>query len=164
MFELTVREVEVNGVTYNVPTHVSRAESKRCRGWQVRIKAKAINKFFSDINYRNDPGESLFAAIVFADKKRVMPRSWMSDKGSIKQVILEVDGLPHYYIEARSPKAGVAPKRFYVGTLSTMTEERERKAFNAALKARKAIMKAHLEEQKARYEQSARNLKQYYLL
>lgn len=133
-----LREVEVAGYIYQVPRHIVRLPV----GWQVRFEGSA---YFGDWTH-GGVAESLEAACAHLVKtwrpipkntSRNQERSDAAIGPGIRYVVRDhKNGSEHWYIEATPPWRGT-PKRFYIGTDTTMTDARENEAIKAARAQRK---------------------------
>lgn len=100
-------------------------------GWQVRWSAgpghpssKKVTKFFSDSRH-GGVLPALDAAAAHLESCYAGKRSQCRTDAGIRVVhILNKRDFEEVYVEASHPEYGRSPRRFYVGTANTATEER----------------------------------------
>lgn len=142
MIEVRVREQVVDGVTFLVPTNVSRAEGERVKGWQVRFKSSpSSNRYFGDSAFRDDPQLSLNAAAKYANQVRPFTAVASTLEAGMRWTWKH----QHLYLECSPFKARAAAKRLYAGTVKTTSESRQAQVWARGLELRAQMMSAHAE-------------------
>jgi hypothetical protein len=151
-----------------VPRHIVRIDIDKpglagTHGWQVRFGRPW--RFFSDAkrSRRRSPHRSLEDAInhlaiiytIPAPRVRATPtarRANIVKEAGIRLVERKKQGrnVVELYVKAMSPKRGTLPRRFYVGTAATVSEERMNAAIVKARQARADMVREHLQAQRER--------------
>lgn len=132
-------------------------------GWQVRYRG--LNAFFSDSRFgrKGSPVLALAAAKDYLAGVYQGPNARIRNKPAASKKNQELEAgiremrtkkpnrnVAEVYIEALSPRHGVSPRRFYVGTEGTVTPLRYSLALAQARLARQAMVREHLAEQARR--------------
>ncbi len=152
--------------SYRVPRYISRVDIDEqglagTHGWQVRYD-REHSKFFSDSTHgkRHTPRASLDGAIEYLAGIYRGPRSRLrrtptcrktpgliQDHGiRMVEMIVRKDKVPQYYVEVMAPTRRFNPKRYYVGTVNTITPERIERALVKARKQRKVMEQEYLKQ------------------
>lgn len=137
--------VTAAGNTFDVPVNVSRVDTDRWHGWQVRIKRSVpepseLRKWFGDTE-EGYIGEAsgLLKAKLWANKNRTPKMELINPDAGINLVIRPGNSNLYIYLDARSPDPKVPRKSFYVGSFDSATEA----SYQAALlkaRAYRAVM------------------------
>lgn len=147
---------------FHVPMYIVRCDSLKTNGsathgWQVRYSG---SKFFSDSVYDarfKNPQSALDAATQYLAARfkgrntciRMIPLK--SKKSPIKDVGIRLvskkprdRNVSEYYMEVTNMSNKLSPKRIYVGTDNTISEERIALALSRAREERSKLITAHL--------------------
>lgn len=132
------------GYEFQVPTNVSRVDSKEWHGWQVRVKRK-LSGAEIQAQWVPDRGTgfaaeraSLNAASEMADAWRTAPKvDRLQDGAGVDLDVRCRDNSVQLYVIVRRPNSSFSTHSFYVGTfMGTATQERYELAYARALAKR----------------------------
>ena len=149
------------GIEFIVPQGIVRIDQDSkisgTHGWQVRRPKHCTgpSKFFSDTVLRVDqgPADSLKRALEYLVKNpppayvREYPQSTRADIPTgvpgIRVILTtkKARNIAEIYVEASALEKSKAGRRFYCGTMTTITEERLRKGIEKAIEARKQMQR-----------------------
>ena len=165
---LKTRRVVAKGIEFIVPQGIVRIDQDSkisgTHGWQVRRPKHCAgpSKFFSDTVRRVDqgPAASLKRALDYLVKNpppahvREYPQSTRAGIPTgvpgvrVVLSLRKTRNIAEVLVEASSLEKGKAGRRFYCGTMGTITEERLRVGIEKAIKARQQMQRSLLARRK----------------
>lgn len=136
------RRVATRFGEYLVPRHIVRLDGERVSGWQVRWEG---TRYFAD-GANGGPDAAFDAACQYLRKvwrpiPKITNRNTSDDNPHPGVAVIRVEsrGRACWYAESRHPRRG-SPRRFYIGTDQTYSENRAKVALKRAIQHRKAVL------------------------
>lgn len=152
MIEVRLRRAEIPGLgTFRIPTNVARVDHKLTHGWTVRFLSRGTrsSKFFSD-NLLGGPRKSFRAACAYANEHRPMPATQAIEQpgGGMRFIDVVARGRKTslVYLELSGIRLGAAPRRLYVGTSNTASDERRQNVWEKGLRLRQEMIRLYKAE------------------